>query len=69
MNSSHLDTPEAAHYLRLCPGTLEVWRCMGRGPRFRRVGRRIFYTKEDLDEFAKSFIVETVDSFPVRHKD
>jgi len=46
-----LTTPEAAEYLSVKPGTLEVWRCQGRGPRFVRLGRAIRYRPADLDNF------------------
>lgn len=68
MQSKPLDTPEAAEFLRLSPGTLEVWRCKGRGPRFRKLGRKVFYTKEDLEEFINSYVVEISDSLPMHKK-
>lgn len=60
-------TKEAAKILKeygvsYTEGTLEVWRSQGRGPRYRRRGRNIFYTKPDLWEFAKGVVVETNDS-------
>ena len=62
-----LNTAEASGFLKehgtpFTPGTLEVWRCLGRGPRFRRVNRRVFYLQSDLEAFAKGQVVETVDS-------
>lgn len=62
-----LNTKEAAKFLErlgtpFTPGTLEVWRCHGRGPRFIRVRRKVFYSKEDLEKFARGQIVETTDS-------
>lgn len=54
MQRSHtppLTTPEAAKYLSVKPGTLEVWRCQGRGPKFARLGRAVRYRPEDLDAF------------------
>lgn len=53
-------TPEeAAEYLRLSPRTLERYRYMGSGPRFRRFGRKIRYTMWDLDVWAdtRSYIM------------
>ena len=60
-------TKGAASYLKergtpFTPGTLETWRCLGKGPRFRRIGRKVFYSKADLDQFARGQVVETVDS-------
>ena len=62
-----LNTFEAAHHLRTIgtsysPGTLRVWRSQGRGPRFHRVNRRVFYRIQDLENFAKGEVVETADS-------
>ena len=51
-----------------CPGTvstLEAWRCLGRGPAFYRIGRRIAYDVADLEAFAAGQRCETVDSIDV----
>lgn len=60
-----LNTPEAAEYLGVRPGTMEVWRSLGRGPRYVRLGRRIVYEIVDLDSFAAARLVETTDTAPV----
>lgn len=62
-----LNTKQAAQHFEgrgtpYTPGTLEVWRCLGKGPRFLRIGRRVFYEASALDEFVMGQIVETVDS-------
>lgn len=62
-----LNTREAAAYLAdrgtpFSPGTLEVWRTLGRGPRYRKVCRRVVYMPDDLDSFADGQVVETIDS-------
>lgn len=45
-------TPEAAAYLGVKPSTLVVWRCTDRYPlRYRKIGSRVFYLLEDLEEF------------------
>ena len=56
------NTLDAAAYLNLSPGTLEVWRSLGRGPRYCKVGRRVVYRREDLDSFLASRTVETCDT-------
>ena len=66
MNNERVDTPSAAKILGLKKGTLEVWRSMGRGPRFCRIGRRIFYRIEDLELFANPNLVDTIDSRQLR---
>lgn len=35
-----LNTHEAATFLNLSAGTLEVWRCTGRGPKYAKLGKR-----------------------------
>lgn len=62
-----LNTHEAAEYLKdigtpFSAGTLEVWRSQGRGPRFCRLNRKVFYLRRDLDEFTRGEVVETEDS-------
>ena len=59
------NTLDAAAYLNLSPGTLEVWRCLGRGPRYYKVGRRVIYRREDLDAYLAMRTVETRDTAEV----
>lgn len=61
--SNILNTSQAAEYLGLKKGTLEVWRCHGRGPRYSKLGSRVVYSKEDLDLFVYSCKVQTVDTY------
>ena len=63
----NLTTCEAAEYCQargipFTKKTLEAWRCYGRGPAFHKIGRKIYYKKEDLDRFLEGERVETVDS-------
>ena len=63
----NLNPKEAVKYLAdhgapFTHGTLEVWRSKKRGPRFKRIGGRVFYEKQDLDGFLNGSIVETIDS-------
>jgi len=46
-----LGPDEASDYLRMARQTLARWRCYGLGPRFVRIGGRIFYDASDLDAF------------------
>lgn len=48
-----LSTPEAAEYLNIPQGTLEVWRSRGRegGPPFVRLGRCVRYRIASLDAY------------------
>lgn len=46
-----LDTDEAAAVLRLSPGTLTVWRSLGRGPRYTKLGDRVLYSEKDIADY------------------
>lgn len=59
-----LNTHEAAAFLNLSPGTLEVWRCTGRGPRYAKLGKRVVYDVTDLESFVSARKVFTVDALP-----
>lgn len=64
----NLNTRQAASYLKeqhavpVTPGTMEVWRTYGKGPRYRKVARWVVYSRTDLDRFAAGQIYETTDS-------
>jgi hypothetical protein len=49
----YLRTQEAARFLGLSPRTLEKHRCYGTGPRYSKLGGRVVYALEDLQEWAK----------------
>jgi hypothetical protein len=46
-----LTVREAASYLRLAPVTLAKLRLTGGGPRFAKLGSRVFYDQAELDAF------------------
>lgn len=56
----------AAEILGLTAGTLAVWRCLGRGPRYKKIGGRVFYEIADLESFADLGTVETIDTMDMR---
>ena len=60
VQSPFLTTIQAARYLHLAPGTLAIWRCQGRGPKFALCATKILYRISDLEAF--------VDSCHVRRK-
>jgi hypothetical protein len=66
-----MNTANAASYLKerhgipVSPGTMEVWRCYGKGPRYHKVARWILYSLSDLDRFAKGQVFETTDSVEI----
>lgn len=53
MPSDRLTTPEAAAYLGVKPNTLEIWRCHRKPhqPPYRKVGRKVIYDRQALDEY------------------
>lgn len=57
-----LNTAEAAAYLRISASKLSKDRAKGNGPRYVRLGAKIFYRTPDLDEYVTSAIIETADS-------
>jgi hypothetical protein len=44
---------DAALYLGHQPKTLAMWALQRKGPRFVKVGGRVFYFKDDLDAFIR----------------
>lgn len=57
-----LKVKDAAAHLGLSESTLNAMRCEGRGPRYVRLGNRIFYRRADLDAYLEACTVETTDS-------
>ncbi len=49
--SKILNNKEAAHYVRRSPSFMNKRRCTGGGPLFIRIGRRIGYMLDDLDDW------------------
>jgi hypothetical protein len=49
-----VDEAEAARLIHQNARTLTVWRCERKGPRFVKLGRRIFYRRSDLRAFVLS---------------
>lgn len=40
------------------PNTLAYWRANGMGPRYARIGRRIFYSRTDIEAWMNSQFVD-----------
>ncbi|WP_191830874.1 helix-turn-helix domain-containing protein [Pseudomonas fluorescens] len=57
-----MNTEQAAEYLGLKPGTLNIWRSTKQSPApaYIKMGTRVFYLKKDLDAFIESQRVEAV---------
>lgn len=43
-----MSTREVAAHLRVRPQTLKKWRILGTGPRFVKIGFRVFYRSADI---------------------
>ena len=60
-------TKQAASYLSQIKGiptaksTLEVFRCRNRGPRYRKIGSRVFYSLTELDRYAQGVEIRIFD--------
>ncbi|WP_027185353.1 helix-turn-helix transcriptional regulator [Desulfovibrio inopinatus] len=63
-----LRTKEAAKVLNVSAGTLEVWRCKGRGPKYSKLGKVVVYDPADLQSFLDGCKVLTRDTMPRRAK-
>ncbi len=64
MNDNQLfDPADAAQYLGLSVHTLNIWRSMGKGPSYRKLGRKVKYTKSDLDDFVSNTKVTPTDAY------
>lgn len=54
-----IDAREAGRLLGRSAETLKRWRRQGRGPRFRRVERRVLYVRADVLAYRDRFLTET----------
>jgi predicted DNA-binding transcriptional regulator AlpA len=64
MSSKKLNTEEAAAFLGVKPCTLEVWRCKKKGPKYAKLGSRVMYDQQELENWFASRSVHTIDSAP-----
>lgn len=46
---SYMTTYEAADFLGFTAGTLRVWRSLGKGPSYYKVGNTVRYERDDLE--------------------
>lgn len=58
----HLNAPEVQALYGWSPRVLQEWRVAGRGPRYVKEGRNVYYRHEDLQEFASMNAVKTYDA-------
>jgi hypothetical protein len=52
---------EVAKYTGYSEGTLAQWRYLGKGPPYRKIGRKVFYHIDDVDAFVASGNAEVTD--------
>jgi excisionase family DNA binding protein len=62
-HSVYLSTREAAARLSIGASTLKKLRVNGGGPAFHRIGRRVVYSTEILDEWARRFTFESTSQY------
>lgn len=60
--ADRMNAAAAAKYLGIGLSTLDKWRSAGQGPRYVRLGMRIFYRRKDLDSYIEAGVVETEQS-------
>lgn len=67
MSVTHLNQVELAARLKISPRTLERWRWTGEGPAFLKIGGRVIYRLEDVEEYENGRRCEsTVQSVQLR---
>ena len=54
VNSSYLNTKQAAHYVGLSESLLEKRRCIGDGPTYSQIGKAVRYLPSDLDAWMQA---------------
>ena len=53
----------------LSPRTLDQWRWLGKGPKFLKIGARVLYREEDIEEYeARQLCQNTSGPLPVEHQ-
>lgn len=57
-----LSPQELAESLDLSPSTLSSWRCENRGPCYLKIGRKIWYPKNRVNEWVENQLRETNDA-------
>lgn len=48
----YLDEAAVAAIYQISTATVRTWRCLGRGPRFLKIGRSVRYRPEDVHAWA-----------------
>ena len=61
-----LTTAEAATFVRLSRRTLEDYRTKGTGPTYRRLGKKIYYRPEDLNNWIDARAFTSTSEYPAQ---
>ena len=54
MPQTHFNQTDLAARLNISPRTLERWRWTGEGPAFLKIGGRVVYRLEDVEDFEQA---------------
>lgn len=60
MTRQRINTAEAAKHLGLPEATLRYYRSLGKGPRSFKLGNRVFYFVDELDDWVETQYQATV---------
>jgi hypothetical protein len=66
MTVKHLNQAELSARWNLSPRTLERWRWLGEGPRYLKLGGRVLYCVEDVEQFESTNAVGTSGQTPTQ---
>ena len=66
MDKKILNTRDAAEFLTVSPGTLQNWRSQKFGLPFHKIGGRVVYFADELEQFARGSEVKTIHSLRKR---
>ncbi len=67
ININAVPTIKAADYctkilgIPTAPSSLEVYRCKGRGPKYKKINSRVYYTLPWLDKYAQGIEIKIYD--------
>jgi len=66
MEVPFLTTGQLAKRWNMASKTLSNWRCIGRGPQYHRMGTRINYRLEDVEEFELNKLCRSTSEYPLK---
>lgn len=66
MATKHLNQIDLADRWNISHRTLERWRFTGEGPRFVKLGGRVVYRLEDVQEYEREQICESTADIPAK---